>query len=413
MSKHKHKNTQMIVNTIDIFPVQSSKFCIFKIDTTRSLKIKTHTKWLVLLSGFHKLVKSGILANPDGDSPNHVRISEGKNFAQHCLSERHAVCAYSDVQGKQNTYCVYKCDLVKLNLSACTYLNIQPVNSYLREQFHSVHDLLWRSGYTNIFGDMPSRKEIPERSKDGCRVHGSLGINKVAGNFHLTAGKTLPLPRGHAHLAVFMEDTDYNFTHRIDKFSFGDPAPGIIHPLEGDELFAAKNFMTYQYFLTVVPTQVNTYSYRGNTFQYSVAQQEREISHDKGSHGTPGIFFKYDVSALKVHVTEAHQPLLEFITRLCGVLGGVFTCSGLVNRFVGILVSCLTCRYFRKQTSEEETKVSPSASLLPHSSATVTLPTGGLVPQPTADAVNNINGVTSDPTVTPEPHPGMPLLQAS
>lgn len=54
-------------------------------------------------------------------------------------------------------------------------------------------------------------------------------------------GKTIPLPRGHAHLAVFMDDKDYNFTHRINKLSFGDPAPGIVHPLEGDEEVADKS----------------------------------------------------------------------------------------------------------------------------------------------------------------------------
>ena len=27
------------------------------------------------------------------------------------------------------------------------------------------------------------------RPLDGCRVHGSLDLNKVAGNFHITAGK--------------------------------------------------------------------------------------------------------------------------------------------------------------------------------------------------------------------------------
>lgn len=39
--------------------------------------------------------------------------------------------------------------------------------------------------------------------------------------------------------------------------------------------------MSYQYFITVVPTYVNTYSYRGSTFQYSVSEQAREIAHDK------------------------------------------------------------------------------------------------------------------------------------
>jgi len=30
-------------------------------------------------------------------------------------------------------------------------------------------------------------------------------LNKVAGNFHITAGKSVPLLRGHAHLTAFMD----------------------------------------------------------------------------------------------------------------------------------------------------------------------------------------------------------------
>ena len=33
----------------------------------------------------------------------------------------------------------------------------------------------------------------------------------------------------------------YNFTHRIDKFSFGKSHAGIVSPLEGDEKIAEKS----------------------------------------------------------------------------------------------------------------------------------------------------------------------------
>ena len=33
------------------------------------------------------------------------------------------------------------------------------------------------------------RRSTPEEPHDACRVHGSLTLNKVAGNFHITAGK--------------------------------------------------------------------------------------------------------------------------------------------------------------------------------------------------------------------------------
>jgi len=85
---------------------------------------------------------------------------------------------------------------------------------------------------------IPFRSYIPDYAPNACRVHGSLNINKVAGNFHITAGKSLSVPHGHIHISAFMTDRDYNFTHRINKFSFGGPSPGIVHPLEGDEKIA-------------------------------------------------------------------------------------------------------------------------------------------------------------------------------
>ena len=68
-----------------------------------------------------------------------------------------------------------------------------------------------------------------------------MSLNKVEGNFHITAGKSVPLLRGHAHLSGFMDEKEYNFTHRIDQFGFGKPHAGIVHPLAGDEKIATKS----------------------------------------------------------------------------------------------------------------------------------------------------------------------------
>jgi len=37
------------------------------------------------------------------------------------------------------------------------------------------------------------RDGAPPAVKDGCRFRGTLTVNKVAGNFHITAGKYVPL----------------------------------------------------------------------------------------------------------------------------------------------------------------------------------------------------------------------------
>ena len=79
---------------------------------------------------------------------------------------------------------------------------------------------------------------MPKYPPNACRIHGSVYVNKVVGNFHIVCGKALDFPLNHVHMAAFMTVQDYNFTHRINKFSFGDAAPGVIHPLEGDEKVA-------------------------------------------------------------------------------------------------------------------------------------------------------------------------------
>lgn len=372
MLRHRKKTLQA-VRQLDAFP-KTSKECVETTTTGGTVSVISHILmiWLIVMEAMYYMeTKFTYTFTPDTAFTEKLKINVDITVAMPC---KFVGADVLDMTGEQvMTFGELELEDTWWTLDPEQQIHfegVQRVNSYLRDQFHSIHELLWRSGYTNIFGDMPQRQFFPNTMKDACRLTGSLGINKVAGNFHITAGKTIPLPRGHAHLAVFMDDKDYNFTHRINKFSFGEPAPGIIHPLEGDEQIADKNHMTYQYFVTVVPTIVNTYSHRGSSFQYSVAEQAREISHEKNSHGTPGIFFKYDTSALKVEVLEHHESVIAFLTRLCGVIGGVFTCSGMINRIISIFVNCFTCRYFKKSSKVivEETAIKstpgPSASLL-------------------------------------------------
>lgn len=86
--------------------------------------------------------------------------------------------------------------------------------------------------------------------------------------------------------------------------------------------------MLFQYFVDVVPTEVNTFLSRLSTYQYSVKDHERPIDHHKGSHGIPGIFFKYDMSALKVQVTQERDSPIQFIVRLCATISGIYVISG-------------------------------------------------------------------------------------
>lgn len=89
--------------------------------------------------------------------------------------------------------------------------------------------------------------------------------------------------------------------------------------------------MLFQYFVETVPTKVKTFIRSVDTYQYSVKTLSRPIDHDKGSHGMPGIFFKYDVSALKVTINQERDHLGMFLARLCSIIGGIYVCSGTSN----------------------------------------------------------------------------------
>lgn len=53
--------------------------------------------------------------------------------------------------------------------------------------------------------------------------------------------------------------------------------------------------------------------------------------HGKGSHGVPGLYFKYDVSALKVIVQQDQKSFMQFLIRLSSVIAGIIVISGKLN----------------------------------------------------------------------------------
>ncbi|KAF3816237.1 hypothetical protein GH733_014410 [Mirounga leonina] len=197
-------------------------------------------------------------------------------------------------------------------------------------------------GWRDAIGE---REDDSSQPPDACRIHGHLYVNKVAGNFHITVGKAIPHPRGHAHLAALVNHDSYNFSHRIDHLSFGELVPGIINPLDGTEKIAVDHNQMFQYFITVVPTKLHTYKISADTHQFSVTERERVINHAAGSHGVSGIFMKYDLSSLMVTVTEEHMPFWQFFVRLCGIVGGIFSTTGMLHGIGKFIVEIIYCRF--------------------------------------------------------------------
>lgn len=193
---------------------------------------------------------------------------------------------------------------------------------------------------------MPPRDDPPDQpmpQPDGCRVHGHFLINKVAGNFHITAGQAVPHIQGHAHINAFVPSNMLNFSHRIDSFTFGETMENIVDPLDGTMIGTTDANHIFQYFLQIVPTQIqNRHGGVITNYQYSVTERTRHINHTAGSHGLPGIFFKYDLYPLKISITEEFNYLLLFLVRLCGIVGGVYATLGMISQFIGYMQQQLT-----------------------------------------------------------------------
>lgn len=224
------------------------------------------------------------------------------------------------------------------------HMTLLHIQERLREE-HSLQNVLFKTTMKGSPTALPPREDNPSQPMEACRIHGHLFVNKVAGNFHITVGKAIPHPRGHAHLAALVSHETYNFSHRIDHLSFGEKLPGIINPLDGTEKVSNDHNHMFQYFITIVPTKLNTYQIAAETHQYSVTERERVINHAAGSHGVSGIFMKYDISSLMVKITEQHMPLWKFFIRLCGIVGGIFSTTGMLHGMVGFIVDVVCCRF--------------------------------------------------------------------
>ncbi|CAG8573071.1 17061_t:CDS:2 [Acaulospora colombiana] len=118
---------------------------------------------------------------------------------------------------------------------------------------------------------------VEDSEMNACRVFGYFSVNKVTGNLHITA-----IGLGYGGYS-FQNSEELNFTHRIDEFSFGTFYPRLVNPLD-------------------------------NSIEIAEAR----------------IFFKYDIEPISVKITEKRQGFTSFMTRLCGLVGGIWVTIGFI-----------------------------------------------------------------------------------
>ena len=210
---------------------------------------------------------------------------------------------------------------------------------------------------------------------EGCRVEGLMEVNKVAGNFHIAHGESIVRDGRHIHQFHPNEVHKFNITHTINYLSFGDDL-GIssissrnrntayniggkngvdslvlekdpdsdtynVNTLESHHHHVSKEIGTglYQYYLYITPTTYTDYwGKKIHTNTYTFTERFRPVPKDsKKLTVLPGIFFIYELTPFSIEIDGSRLPLAHFLSRLCALVGGIFTLFSCVDH---VLYSC-------------------------------------------------------------------------
>lgn len=187
-------------------------------------------------------------------------------------------------------------------------------------------------------------------SAPACHIFGSIPVNQVSGDFHITAKGMGYRDRLH------VDPQALNFSHIIAEFSFGDFYPLIKNPLDFTGKTTDEHFHSYKYYAKVVPTLYERMGLQVDTNQYSLTELHRAFKEKNGRvQGVPGIFFKYDFEPIKLIVSDQRIPFTLFVARLATIIGGIFIVAGYLFRmYEKLLKLFFGRRYATKDTERKE-----------------------------------------------------------
>ena len=173
------------------------------------------------------------------------------------------------------------------------------------------------------------QSEIGAGPGEGCVVRGVVLVNRVPGNFHLSAHS-----KSHSFRA-----SSLNMSHGVTSMSFGrvlSAAQLRLLPMDVEHGYnglahtqhhALGHNTTLEHYLKVVHTTYEVSSSRTlDTYQYTVNNN----AYQDGA-SLPSAVFAYDISPMQVQVAETRQSLATFLTQICAIIGGVFTVTGLID----------------------------------------------------------------------------------
>ncbi|KAH7829431.1 putative endoplasmic reticulum vesicle transporter [Monocercomonoides exilis] len=209
--------------------------------------------------------------------------------------------------------------------------------------------------------------------RGGCNIHGKVTVHRCQGMFQIVPVSTFTMPATNVQQATRYLEENFNITHTVDHFSFGQGedtyanayalkhvdkikkndvlSPEVSRKVaqkmtkmssDGDESVALAapldsktvvqtDLGSFNYFAKIVPTTIKPLSSTAShsTYQFSVTQYFEKFVF--GETKPPGIHIWYDLSPIRVTLTETRPSFLPFFTSLCAIIGGVYTVAGIID----------------------------------------------------------------------------------
>ncbi|ODV85445.1 hypothetical protein CANARDRAFT_7559 [[Candida] arabinofermentans NRRL YB-2248] len=175
-----------------------------------------------------------------------------------------------------------------------------------------------------------------------CRIYGYVPVNKVRGDFHITAKGF-----GYRDRTITPREA-LNFTHVITEFSFGEFYPYLDNPLDMTIQTTDQQLQTFQYQLRVVPTLFKKLGLEVDTNQFSTT------STSSSGKYVPGIFFKYDFEPIKLIVEEKRLSFFQFTIRIITIFGGIMVIASWLYKLMDKLILITLGREFLKRGEEKK-----------------------------------------------------------
>jgi hypothetical protein len=117
--------------------------------------------------------------------------------------------------------------------------------------------------------------------------------------------------------------------------------------------------------VTIIPTTfIDRWNRKLHTNQYSVSDYARTVKHGQG---VPGIFIKYDIEPLTMHIRTRTTSFIQFLVRLAGTIGGFWTVAHWSYRAGDRMVRMAVKMRGGEETTYEQYAQSYSSSMRPTS----------------------------------------------